>query len=216
LGHEFGFSGYWGRYTPDFLVGKNLTSFGFDTLQIFGNFDVEAEYIFTHFGGLRQVVDSFAARVLDEESEAENNNVPPGVESEIAFKPTDLASTKQGYWLELRYHWRPKWLTASWVGQHFSDPQLIPILRWEQAFLHDRIVDAAFSNGVVNTFITENRRVDRLTAGIAFRLNPLAVFHLAYEFTQTDGGKPLAEVTNFLPTPSSRNHGVLFGAAFGF
>jgi hypothetical protein len=216
LGHEFGLSGYWGRYTPDFLVGKNLTAFAFDTLQTFGSFDIEAEYMFSHFGGLRQVVDSFAARVLDEESEVEDNTVPPGVESEIAFKPTDLASTKHGYWVELRYHWRPKWLTTSWVGEHFSDPQLIPVVRWEQAFLLDRIVDAEFSNGVVTNFITENRRVDRLTAGLAFRLNPLAVFQLAYEFTQTNGGKPLAEVTNFLATPSSRNHAVLFGAAFGF
>ena len=216
LGHEFGISGYWGRYTPDFLVGKNLTAFGVDTLQTFGNFDIEAQYLFSHFGGLREVVDSFAAKVLDEESEAEDDTVPPGVETEVAFKPSDLASTKHGYWLELRYHWRPQWLTSSWVGRHFSDPQLIPILRWEQAFLLDRIVDAEFSGGVVNTFTTEDRRVDRLTAGLAFRLNPLAVFSLAYEFTQTNGGKALAEVTNFLPTPSARNHAVLFGAAFGF
>ena len=93
---------------------------------------------------------------------------------------------------------------------------MIPILRWEQAFINDRVVDVAFSNGVVNTFTTENRRVDRITAGLAFRLNPLAVFQLAYEFTQTNSGQPLAEVVNFLPTNSSSNHSVMLGAAFGF
>lgn len=216
LGHEFGFSGYWGRYTPDWLVGKNLTAFAFDTLQTFGNFDIEAEYVFSHFGGLRGVVDSFAAAVGDQESEGEDDATPPGVETELAFKPNGLASTKHGYWVEFRYHWRPRCFTDGWLGKHFSDPQLIPVLRWEQAFILDRLVDVEFSNGAVTTFTTENRRVDRITAGLAFRLNPLAVFQLAYEYTQTNGGKPLAEVVNYLPTASSRNHSVMLGAAFGF
>jgi hypothetical protein len=97
LGHEFGFSGYWGRYTPDSLPGENLTAFSFDTLQTFGNFDFEAEYVFSHFGGLRNVIDGFAASVIDQESEAESDNTPPGVETEIAFKPNGLASTKRGF-----------------------------------------------------------------------------------------------------------------------
>jgi hypothetical protein len=216
LGHEFGFSGYWGRYTPDFLVGENLTSVAFDTLHSFGSFDLEAEYVFTHFGGLRSVIDSFGQVVQTQESEGESTTTPPGVETEVAFKPSRLASTLQGYWLELRYHFRPSWLTHSWMGEHFSDPQLIPVLRWEQAFIDGRLANVDIQNGVVTTFQTENRRVDRLSAGLAFRLNPLAVFQLAYEMTQTNTGKPLADVVNFLPTPSHRNHGVLLGAAFGF
>src|SRR5215471_3863833 len=55
LGHEFGLSGYWGRYTPDGLANEALTIFAFDTLQTFGNFDIEAEYMFTHYSGLRNV-----------------------------------------------------------------------------------------------------------------------------------------------------------------
>ncbi|MFO1518324.1 MAG: hypothetical protein U1F57_01455 [bacterium] len=217
LGHEFGLSGYWGRYTPDFLVGKNITSFAFDTLQTFGNFDIEAEYMFTRLGGLRGVIDSFAKTVITQESEVEGDAVPPGVEHEIGFKPTNLAATRHGYWVELRYHWRPKWMTESWLGKHFSDPQLIPVLRWEQVFLRDRLVDVQIQNSAVTKYQTENNRIDRLTAGLAFRLNPLAVFQLAYEFTQTNGGRALADVmTNDIPTSSSRNHAVLFGAAFGF
>ncbi len=216
LGHEFGLSGYWGRYTPDYLVGKNLTSFAFDTVHSFGNFDIEAEYAYSHFDGLRGVMDSFAATVIDQESEAEDDDVAPGVETEVAMKPSRLASTKHGYWVELRYHLRPDWLTKSWAGKHFSDPQLIPILRWEQVFIDDRLTDVEFSNSTVSTYNTEDRRIDRLTAGLAFRLNPLAVFQLAYEYTQTDGGKSLSEVINYLETSSSKNHAVLFGVAFGF
>ncbi|MBL7685928.1 MAG: hypothetical protein JNK65_07850 [Deltaproteobacteria bacterium] len=216
LGHEFGLSGYFGRYTPDYLPGKNLTAFAFDTLQTFGNFDIEAQYVFSHFGGVKDVFESFAKQALDKESIIEDDVAPPGVENEIVFKPAGMASTKHGYWVELRYHWRPKFMTEGWLGKHFSDPQLIPVLRWEQAFIRDRVVDAGFSAGVLTKFSTENRRVDRLTTGLAFRLNPLAVFQLAYEFTKTNPGGALADVVNYLPTTSNKNHSVMFGAAFGF
>jgi len=215
LGHEIGLSGYWGRYTPGFLIGRNLTVFGFDWLSTFGNFDIEAEYIMSHFGGLKDVVTDLGSKAIDSQTEAEVQ-ANPGIETEVAFNTNGLASTKHGYWLELRYHIRPAWLTNSFFGKHFSDPQFIPVLRWEQAFLRGLITNAVATNSILTTYQTENRRVDRLTAGFAFRLNPLAVFQLAYEFTQTNGGKSLATVTNFLPTPNDRNHAFLMGAAFGF
>lgn len=212
LGHEVGFSGYWGRYTPDFLAGENLTIFGFDWLSTFGSFDVEAEYVLTHFGGLDNVLQSFATAVGDTAASAET----PVFETKIQFEPSQLASTKQGYWIELRYHFRPKWLTNSFFGKHFSDPQLIPVVRWEQAFLNGLVTDFQATNGIVTSLVKENRRVDRITAGFAFRLNPLAVFQLAYEYTQTNKGGTLASVTNYLPTASSTNNSFMFGAAFGF
>ncbi len=215
LGHEFGFSGYWGRYTPSYLIGKNITSFGVDTLQKFGNFEVEGQYIFTNFGGMRSVIDSFAQAVGEGKVEVESAD-SPDLETEIAFKPSQLAARKQGYWLELRYNWRPTWLTNSWMGRHFSDPHFIPILRWEQAFIKDRIVDATITGGAVTNYQTQSNRVDRISAGLAFRFNPLAVMQLAYEYTQTNKGTPLGEVTNYLATPSSKNSSIMLGAAFGF
>ncbi|HCU25664.1 MAG TPA: hypothetical protein DF383_11670 [Deltaproteobacteria bacterium] len=215
LGHEIGLSGYWGRYTPDYLVGKNLTIFGFDWLSTFGNFDIEAEYVLTHFGGIDEVLADFgrvAGNTFAEVGEGDS----PDLESVVKMLPSGLVSTKQGYWVELRYHFRPQWLTKSWFGRHFSDPQLIPVVRWEQAFLHGLVTDFEAVNGVVTVLNKENRRVDRATVGLAFRLNPLAVFQTAYEFTQTNHGKPLADVTNYLPTPNDRNHSFMFGAAFGF
>ncbi|MCE9626053.1 MAG: hypothetical protein K8R69_11495 [Deltaproteobacteria bacterium] len=215
LGHEIGLSGYWGRYTPDFLIDRKLVIFGFDWLSTFGDFDVEAEYVLTHFEGLKDVVGDLSAKTFNTEVEAEVE-ANPGIETETAFKTQGLASTKQGYWLELRYHFRPAWLTQSFFGRHFSDPQLIPVVRWEQAFLSGLVTNAVATNGALTSYTTQNRRVDRLTVGLAFRLNPLAVFQLAYEFTQTNKGQPLAEVTNYLTTPSDRNNAILFGAAFGF
>ena len=216
LGHEFGFSGYWGRYTPQFLQGKNMTSFGVDTLQSWGAFDFEAEYLYTHLGGLQSTVAGLASRIMDSESKNESTVPAPGVETEVDFNPSGMAATKQGYWAEFRYHWRPSWLTHSFFGKYFSDPQIIPIVRVEQAFLNNRIVNATFANGALTNYQTQNNRVDRFTAGMAFRLNPLAVFHLAYEYTQTNKGTPLAAVVNYLPTPSSKNSSIMFGAAFGF
>ncbi len=216
LGHEFGVSGYWGRYTPQFLPGKNMTAFGVDTLQTWGSFDFEAEYIYTHLGGLQSTVQGLASQIMTQESSADNTATAPGVTTAVSFNPSGMASTKQGYWAEFRYHWRPHWLTNSFFGKYFSDPQLIPIVRVEQAFLNNRIVNATFANGALTNYQTQNNRIDRFTAGLAFRLNPLAVFHLAYEYTQTNKGTPLADVTDFLPTPSSKNSSVMFGAAFGF
>lgn len=215
LGHEIGLSGYWGRYTPSYLPSKNLTVLGFDWLSTFGDFDIEAEYIFTHFGGLDDVLTGFAQVAGATEASVDEEN-SPDLESVVKMKTSGLASTKQGYWLELRYHWRPNFLTKSWFGKHFSDPQFIPVVRWEQAFLHGMITDFQANNGAVTSLIKEDRYVNRATVGFAFRLNPLAVFHTAYEYTQTNKGKPLADVTNYLPTLNDKNHAIMFGAAFGF
>jgi hypothetical protein len=215
LGHEIGLSGYWGRYTPDFLIGKNLTSLGFDFLSNFKSFAMEGEFVFTDMGGLDAVLTDFAAVAGTTEAEVESED-SPDLETKIAFKPSLLSEKKYGYWLEFRYSFRPRWLTQSWFGRHFSDPQLIPVLRVEQAFLNGHVTEFEALDGVVTVLEKENRRVDRITGGLAFRLNPLAVFQLVYEFTNTNSGKSLASVTNFLPTPSSQNQAVLFGAAFGF
>ena len=214
LGHEIGISGYWGRYTPNFLIDRKLTVVGFDWLSTFGAFDIEAEWVLSHFDGLQDVLSDLGTQVFNSEVEAEVED-NPGIEFETAFQPSGLASTKHGYWIELRYHFRPDWLTKSFFGRHFSDPQLIPVVRWEQAFLLGMVTESEFQNGAT-TFTTQNRRVDRATVGLAFRLNPLAVFQMAYEFTQTNSGQSLASVTNYLPTPNDRNHSFMFGAAFGF
>jgi len=92
------------------------------------------------------------------------------------------------------------------------------VLRGEQAWLDDMVQEATFGGGQLTTFETDDRRVDRITTGLAYRPVPLVVFQLAYELTQTDNGKSLAGVTNFLPAGEHEDtsHAVLVGAAFGF
>jgi hypothetical protein len=75
-----------------------------------------------------------------------------------------------------------------------------------------------FANGAVTELERENRYIDRITVGLAYRPVPLVVFQLAYEYTWTNSGKSLADVTNFLPARADENaaHAVLVGVAFGF
>jgi hypothetical protein len=60
--------------------------------------------------------------------------------------------------------------------------------------------------------------VHRLTVGLAYRPTPLVGFTLAYEYTWTNGGKSLADVTNFLPAKEGEDHAhaLLVGMTFGF
>jgi hypothetical protein len=63
LGTDFGVSGYFGRYTPDFLPSENLWSVSADGKLTFGPFEIVAEYVRTHFGNINKVAQGFAQAV---------------------------------------------------------------------------------------------------------------------------------------------------------
>jgi len=214
LGSEVATSFYWGRYTPDFLPNEDLYTVSGDGLVPVGPFELEGEYVFTHFGGVDNVTRGFAAIAINTESAIEN----VALEQEVDFELAQLASDKQGYWLELRRRFWPQFLNRTVLGKPFGHPQLISTIRGEQVWLGGLVRNAAFSNGELTKVSTENRRVDRLTLGVAYRPVPLVVFQLAYEYTRTDSGKSLADVTNFLPARHDENeaHAFLGGVAFGF
>jgi hypothetical protein len=75
-----------------------------------------------------------------------------------------------------------------------------------------------FSGGVLTEMARENRLINRVTLGLAYRPVPLVVFQTAYERAWTDSGKSLSAVTNFIPARRSEDtaNTFLFGAAFGF
>jgi hypothetical protein len=214
LGSEIATSFYWGRYTPDFLPNEDLYSISGDGIAALGPIELEGEYVFTHFSGVEHVARQFAAVAINTESTIENG----AVEQEVDFELAHLASDKQGYWIELRHRFWPQLLSGTVLGQPFAHPQLITTVRGEQAWLGGLVRNAEFTNGELIHFSTENRRVDRLTLGFAYRPVPLVVFQLAYEYTRTDSGKSLADVTNFLPAGPDENeaHSFLGGVAFGF
>jgi hypothetical protein len=214
LGHEIASSFYWGQYTPDFLGNEDLYSFSVDGRTGIGPFELEGEWMYTHFDGIRGVARQLARVARDSESEFEN----PDLETEVEFELAGLATNKHGYWIDLRYRFWPEFLTNSVLGHRFENPQLIAVLRGEQVWLDDLIEEAVFGGGTLTDFETEDRRVDRITVGLAYRPVPLVVFQLAYELTETDTGKSLAGVTNFIPAGPNEDtsHAILVGAAFGF
>jgi hypothetical protein len=215
--YEFGLSGYYGRYTPEFLQSEPLWVLGADWKAAFGAFEIEGEYLFSHFSNVSGVAHNLAQVAVNQQAEIPDA-ASPDLEVELELELARLASTKHGYWLDFRYRFFPDWLRPSFLGRSFQNPQLIATLRWEQAWLNGLLREASFENGAVTELERENRYVDRLTLGLAYRPVPLVVFQLAYEFTKTNSGKSLADVTNFLPARANEDtaHAVLVGVAFGF
>lgn len=217
VGHELAGSFYWGRYTPQYLKSKNVWSLGFDGLTHVGPIDLEWEYIFTRFEGVKNVARRFAKVVKDKEVAVEED-VSPNLETELDFELANLSKTKHGYWLEARY---PFWLDSlsdTLWGRSFSNPQFIPTLRWEQVWFPSLLQGAEFEDGKLTEFKTAGRFVHRITAGFAYVPTPLVRFSLAYEYTWTNSGQSLGGVTNFLPARANEDHAhaILAGMSFGF
>jgi hypothetical protein len=214
LGHEIAASGYYGQYTPDFLGDEDVWAAAADGRTGWGPFELEGEYVYTRFEGIKNVAKRFAQTALQKESEGEVG----AVETEVEFELANLARAKQGYWLEGRYRFWPTFLNDTFLGEHFDNPQLVAVLRGEQVWLDGFVQDAAFSGGRLTSFEDDHRYLARFTAGLAYRPVPLVAFQLAYEFTMTDSGQSLAGVTNFMPAGPHEDHAhtILVGAAFGF
>jgi len=211
LGQEIAGSFYHGRYTPDFLPSESITSAGADGLSIWGPFELEGEYLYSDFGDVSALARGFAGKAMADEVAVAGAEL----EAVMEFKLNSIADTKQGYWLEGRYRFRPEWLKRSMFGRYFEDPVLTAVVRGEQDWYNGLIRELSFSAGQVTGLEKANRRIDRVTIGGSYRPVPLVVFQLAYEFTEVNEGG-LAEVTNYLATEDSKAHAILLGAAFGF
>jgi outer membrane murein-binding lipoprotein Lpp len=215
LGDEIAASFYWGRYTPDFLADKPVFSFALDGKKTWGPFEIEGQYVNTHWSGVNSVARSFARRALVKESEGEVDDV----ETEVEFELANLATRKQGYWVDLRYRFWPEFLSNTLLGRHFANPQLVSVLRWEQVWFSGLIKEMGFTGGTLTDLSKESRLLNRLTLGLAYRPVPSVAFQLAYEYTRTNQGKSLSSVTNFLTSGKDREffqHALLFGLTFGF
>ena len=217
VGHEVAGSFYWGRYTPQFLNSENVWSLGFDGLTHVGPIDLEWQYIFTRFEGIKNVARSLA-KVVKDQSIGVEEDASPDLETEIEFELANLSKTKHGYWLEARYPFWPEAFSSSFLGWEFTNPQLIPVIRMEQVWLPSLLQEAAFEDGKLTEFETASRFVHRITAGLAYVPTPLVRFSLAYEYTWTNSGKSLGGVTNFLPAKDREDHAHSFlaGVSFGF
>jgi hypothetical protein len=216
-GHEIAGSFYWGRYTPKFISDEKVWSLGFDGLTHVGPIDVEWQYIFTRFDGVKKVASSFA-RVVKDSKIAVEDDVSPDLETELSFELANLSRTKHGYWIEARYPFWLDGLNDTFLGRAFTNPQLIPTVRMEQVWLPSLLRDAGFEDGKLTEFSKESRFVHRITAGFSYVPMPLVRFSLAYEYIWTNSGKSLGGVTNFLPAKAGEDHAhaLLAGVTFGF
>ena len=214
IGHDIGVSGYFGQYTPDFLGKEDLWSLAADGRTGWGPFELEGEYVYTHFDGVKNVAKRFAREALNHETESEAGDV----ETEVEFELANLARAKQGYWLEARYRFWPAFLNDTFLGRRFDSPQLVAVLRGEQVWLDGLVQEVDFAGGRLTDFEEDHRYVSRFTVGLAYRPVPMVAFQLAYEYTMTDSGQSLSGVTNYLAAQENEDHAntILVGAVFGF
>lgn len=211
-GHEIAASFYTGRYTPDYLQGANVTSLALDGITQLYGIELEGELVTTGWDDIEGVAESFARTALRSES---NNPsaLDPRLEPEIEFALNPLARRKTGYWIEARYPFWPSWLPS--LG--FSQPQLVPVARWEQVFFDQLLSGLEFSNGVVTANEIDARQLSRATLGLAYRPTPTVTLTVAYEYVYTGGGS-LVGLTNYLPARENEGsaQSLLTGLTFGF
>jgi hypothetical protein len=214
LGDEIGTSVYYGRYTPDFLPSETVWAVSVDGKLTLGPFEIEGEYVYTRWNGIKRVAQGFANAVAEQALAAGTAPLDVVVEFELA----GLADSKQGYWLDLRYRSFPDFLRGTVLGRPFENPQFILTTRWEQVWLHNLVKEIDFTGSTVSDIMREDRYINRATLGFTYRPVPLVAFQLAYERTWTDEGKSLSSVTNFIPARRSEDtqNSFLFGVAFGF
>ncbi len=218
--HEIAVAGYVGNYVPDALgKGRTLWSLSLDGLSRFGGLELEYEAVTTHFSGVADVAAEFAARALAKERAIEGP-VESGAfakhEVEFTLSKNVMAKQKTGYWVELRY---PIALTTgkdNLFTKGFTNPRLVPTLRFEQVFFDDQLTGISFDAAAVTALSTRDARIGRATAGLGFVPRPGWVFQIAGEYTWTNQ-PTLAGLTNFLDAGGrDDSFALLLGVAFGF
>ncbi|MDQ7040786.1 MAG: hypothetical protein Q9M35_07580 [Rhodothermus sp.] len=218
LGVELALSGYYGRYTPQYLPAAYVGSVGVDFLWSRGPLALEGEYVYTTMGDVRAVAQDFARRVYNQEGAAFGpgaDEVP--LESEVEIELVGLSRARQGYWLEVRYAFFPEFLRATFFGQG-SQPLWYAGVRLEQVWFEELLREATFSAGRLEVFEVADRWVNRVTFGLTYRPTPLVGFQLAYELTWTNKGRSLGDVTNYLIAQGGEDmaRAFIFGVVFGF
>jgi hypothetical protein len=212
LGSEIAGSFYWGRYTPDYLANESVYTLAVDGAADIGPIQVQGEFAYSHFAGIRNVAQSLAQRTFNNESAIENESV----ENEVSFALAGLATEKYGYWLYLRYPFFPDFMRDTVLGEPFENPQFSLFAQPEQVWFGNLVDTVEYTDSELTEFSSQDRFLTRFTTGIAYRPTPLVVFSLAYEYTLTNSGKSLGSVTNYFATNANHANSFLAGVAFGF
>ena len=212
LAGEIAFSGYHGKYTPQFMsISEPINAWGLDGKWRFGSFEVEGEGIYSTFGNTRQVAANFAEAVANSTVETTRTEAAQ-LESEIELELKGLARRRYGFWADFKYHWRPAFLKNSFLGRGFDDPQIIPILRYDRVWIRREVSDLAFANGAVTTLDIANRQQHRITAGINFR----PIQNVGFQFAYEHNGRREGDTLIFPEAAAGTTNGFVMGATFSF
>ncbi|MCI0454409.1 MAG: hypothetical protein L0Y68_05385 [Candidatus Dadabacteria bacterium] len=210
LGAEIGGSFYVGQYTPDFLgINKYIAAFGGDTKFSIGPFDIEAEYIYTHFQDAEEVVERFSELTVNSEVEGEVDDLI----IELAFESPMIAKNKQGFWLSLTYHFWPEFLNKTPLGSPFENPDLRLVGRYEIVSFDDLFTEVEFEDGVVTDIETKDITQQLITLGLSYR--PIPTIGVIFNFEIGD----LLEGDELIfpeGVEADKFFGFTAGAVFGF
>lgn len=219
LGHEVAFSGYHGRYTPDYLVETGwVNTLAFDGKTTLGNFEVEGEFIYTKFGNHRGVLNDIALQLVDAAAKTTSSETAAiELETEGEFKGP-FTKSRKGFWVDFKYRARPKWLQNSFLGRDFEEPQIIPIVRWERLWFDDFLTGFKFSASEITQLKMEDLQQERITLGLSYRPAPSIVFSTAWEHNRRVSGSHLIfpRSTGTDPLSDKSFDSFILGAAFGF
>ncbi|HEX8088546.1 MAG TPA: hypothetical protein VF762_06810, partial [Blastocatellia bacterium] len=171
--------------------------------------------IYTKFGKMQRVLNDIARNLVNSSTEDELNETETEVEVGLKGPFTDR---RHGFWFELKYRWRPGWLKQSFLGEGFTDPQLIPIIRYERVWYNKLVREFSFSRGVGGDLDMENLSQDRVTVGLTYRPISSVPISFAYQRNQRRGGSTLIfPDTLGLGRATDRSYGAfMIGVALGF
>jgi hypothetical protein len=219
LGSEIALSGYHGRYTPGYLnVDASVHSLGLDGKLTLGRFEAEGEFVYTDFGRMEEVLQDVAAQAVN--AAAETSSVETAtLESEVAAEfAGPFTNQRFGYWVDFKYRFWPRFLSQTFLGRGFENPQLIPIVRLERIWFNDFISQFTFAGGRITGLQKENMEQQRISLGLTYRPAVSVAFTAAYERSQRIQGSTLIfpRVLGLGRVPDKSYDALVLGAEFGF
>lgn len=219
LRSEFALSGYHGKYTPGYLnVSSSIHSLGLDGKTGWNGFEMEGEVVYTDFGRMQAVLSDIARQAVN--SAAETSSAESvALETEVAGGfAGPFTNQRYGYWLDFKYRFWPRWLSNTFLGQGFENPQLIPVLRLERIWFNDFLREFTFSQGLITALNTEDQEQQRITFGLTYRPVPNVAMTGAYERNQRIQGTTMIfpRVSGLGGLPEMTYHSLLLGMSVGF
>ncbi len=219
LGSEIALSGYHGQYTPGYLnFDSSVHSLGLDGKLTLGRFEAEGEFVYTDFGRMEAVLTDIAAQAVNSAAETASAETA-ALESEVAAEfAGPFTNQRFGYWVDFKYRFWPRFLSQTFFGRGFENPQLIPIVRFERIWFNDLVNQFSFSGGRVTGLQKENLEQQRISLGLTYRPTVSVAFTAAYERSQRIQGSTLIfpRVLGLGRVPDKSYDALVLGTSLGF